>query len=146
MNRIFMFSLSAVIFFTLSNYAQSAQFDIDMLNKRSDGEKMVYSQDVIYINTNDTINWLPTSPGHNVEFIAFPCKADVAQKPSKVGKEFSFTFIEPGIYLYQCSPHKSMGMIALVVVNDDTSNLDEVAITKVLGKSKKKLEQLISGL
>jgi len=146
MNRIFMFSLSAVIFFTLSNYAQSAQFDIDMLNKRSDGEKMVYSQDVIYINTNDTINWLPTSPGHNVEFIAFPSNADVPQKPSKVGNEFSFTFIEPGIYLYQCSPHKSMGMIALVVVNDDTSNLDEVAITKVLGKSKKKLEQLISGL
>jgi len=146
MNRIFMFSLSAVIFFTLSNYAQSAQFDIDMLNKRSDGEKMVYSQDVIYINTNDTINWLPTSPGHNVEFIAFPSNADVPQKPSKVGKEFSFTFIEPGIYLYQCSPHKSMGMIALVVVNDDTSNLDEVAITKVFGKSKKKLEQLISGL
>ena len=146
MNRIFMFSLSAVIFFTLSNYAQSAQFDIDMLNKRSDGEKMVYSQDVIYINKNDTINWLPTSPGHNVEFIAFPSNADVPQKPSKVGKEFSFKFIEPGIYLYQCSPHKSMGMIALVVVNDDTSNLDEVATTKVFGKSKKKLEQLISGL
>ena len=58
MNRIFIFSLFAIIF-TLNNHAQSAQLDIDMLNKRSDGEKMVYSQDVIYINANDTINWLP---------------------------------------------------------------------------------------
>jgi len=31
-------------------------------------------------------------------------------------------------------------------VDDDKSNLDEVASTKVVGKSKKKLEQLISGL
>ena len=146
MNKFFMFSLSAIIFLALNSNVQSAQLDIDMLNKRSDGEKMVYSQDVIYIKSNDTINWLPTSPGHNVEFIAYPYKADVPQKPSKVGKEFSFTFTDPGIYLYQCSPHKSMGMIAIVVVDDDKSNLNQVASTKVVGKSKKKLEQLISGL
>ena len=146
MNKFFMFSLSVIILLALNNNVQSAQLNIDMLNKRSDGERMVYSQDVVYINSNDTINWLPTSPGHNVEFIAYPANADVPQKPSKVGKEFSYTFTEPGIYLYQCSPHKSMGMIALVVVNDDTRNLDEVASTKVAGKSKKKLEQLISGL
>ena len=63
-----------------------------------------------------------------------------------VNKEFSYTFDEPGVYLYQCSPHKSMGMIALVIVDGDLSNIDDIASTRVVGKSKKKLEALIAGL
>ena len=58
-------------------------------------------------------------------------------KPSKVNKEFSYTFDEPGVYLYQCSPHKSMGMIALVIVGGDLSNIDDIASTRVVGKVRK---------
>ena len=47
------------------------------------------------------------------------------------------------MYLYQCTPHKGMGMIALVVVGDDVSNKDVIAKAKVLGKSKKKLKALL---
>ena len=50
----------------------------------------------------------------------------------------------PGIYLYQCTPHKGMGMIALVVVGGDVSNADAVAKTRVLGKSKKILPKLLA--
>ena len=39
-------------------------------------------------------------------------------KKSKLSKEYSYTFDKPGIYLYQCTPHKTMGMIALVVVGE----------------------------
>jgi hypothetical protein len=39
-----------------------------------------------------------------------------------------------------------MGMIALVVVGDDTSNKDDVAKAKALGKSKKKLKALLGEL
>ena len=63
-----------------------------------------------------------------------------------VNKEFSYTFDVPGIYLYQCSPHKSMGMIALVIVGEDLSNIDDIASTRVVGKSKKKLEALLASL
>ena len=107
---------------------------------------MVYSEDILYVDLNDTVNWLTTSPGHNVEFIGAPETADLPKKPSKVNKEFSYTFDEPGIYLYQCSPHKSMGMIALVIVGEDLSNFDDIASTRVVGKSKKKLEALLASL
>ena len=40
------------------------------------------------------------------------------------------------MYLYRTS-HKGMGMIAIVVVGDDTSNKDVIAKAKVLGKSKR---------
>ena len=67
-------------------------------------------------------------------------------KKSKNGKEVVLTFDTPGVYLYQCTPHASMGMIGLVVVGEDTSNLDAIAKTKVRGKSKKLLKKLIAEL
>ena len=145
MNKLtLLFTLIALLF--THNSAISATYDVDMLNKRDDGEKMVYSEDILYIDLNDTVNWLTTSPGHNVEFIGAPETAGLPKKPSKVNKEFSYTFDEPGVYLYQCSPHKSMGMIALVIVDGDLSNIDDIASTRVVGKSKKKLEALLASL
>ena len=139
-----LFTLITLLF--LQNESISATYDVDMLNKRDDGEKMVYSTDVLHVNLNDTVTWLPTTKGHNVEFIEAPESADLPKKPSKVNKEFSYSFNEPGIYLYQCSPHKSMGMIALVVVDGNLSNIDDIASTRVVGKSKKKLKELLSSL
>ena len=116
-----------------------------MLNKRDDGAKMVYSEDIARIDVGDTITWVPTSKGHNVHFIAGPEGWDKPKK-SKNNKEVALTFDTPGIYLYQCTPHASMGMIALIVVGDDTSNLDALKKAKVRGKSKKKLKSLIQDL
>ena len=119
--------------------------DVDMLNKRDDGAKMVYSLDIVDINVGDTVTWLPASKGHNVEIIAGPDSAELPRK-SKLNKEFTHQFDVPGVYLYQCTPHKSMGMIGLVVVGDNTNNKDAIASTKVNGKSKKKLAKLLSEL
>jgi pseudoazurin len=128
----------------VSSMAYSADMSIDMLNKLGK-EKMVYSVDVAEIDAGDTITWLPASKGHNVHFIAGPDGWDLPKK-SKNNKEVAITFDTPGIYLYQCTPHASMGMIALVIVDGDTSNLDAIAKAKVRGKSKKKLKKLLGEL
>ena len=135
-------SVFAVVF--VSSMAYSADMSIDMLNKLGK-EKMVYSVDVAKIDAGDTITWLPATKGHNVHFIAGPDGWDLPKK-SKNNKEVAITFDTPGIYLYQCTPHASMGMIALVVVGGDTSNLDAIAKAKVRGKSKKKLKKLLGEL
>lgn len=126
----------------LSTPAFAADTTVEMLNKRDDGAKMVYSEDITRIDVGDTVTWVPTSKGHNVEFIAGPDGWD-APKKSKNNKEVSITFDMPGVYLYQCSPHKSMGMIALVVVGDGGN---DVSGAKVRGKSKKKLKALLADL
>lgn len=139
MNRL----LSTVgLILALATPALAEDMTIDMLNKREDGAKMVYSEDIARIDVGDTITWVPTQKGHNVEFIAGPDGWD-APKKSKLGKEYAYTFDTPGVYLYQCTPHKSMGMIALVVVGDGNN---DVSGTKVRGKSKKKLKALLGDL
>ena len=49
------------------------------------------------------------------------------------------------MYLYQCTPHATMGMIALVIVEEGGEvPLNDVSKAKVRGKSKKKLKELLS--
>ena len=135
--------ITIIMMFATSSYA--ADITVDMLNKRDDGAKMAYSEDISRIDVGDTITWVSTSKGHNVEFIAGPEGATLPKK-SKMNKDVSVTFDTPGVYLYQCTPHKGLGMIALVVVGGDTSNKDDIANAKTFGKSKKILPDLINQL
>ena len=128
--------------FALPTGALAEDTTVEMLNKREDGAKMVYSEDITRIEAGDTVTWVPTAKGHNVEFIAGP-EGWEAPKRSKLGKEYSYTFDTPGVYLYQCTPHKSMGMIAIVVVGDGDNDISDA---KVRGKSKKKLKELLKEL
>ena len=136
----FIFTIFSFIF--VANLAYAGDVTVDMLNKRADGAKMVYSQDIVTVKAGDTVTWLPATKGHNVEFISIP-KGVKKIKKSKFNKKVSYKFETPGIYLYQCTPHKAMGMIGLVVVDGDVSNKDKIAKAKVLGKSKKKLKKLL---
>tara|TARA_R100001510_G_C7654102_1_gene212692 strand:- start:600 stop:1016 length:417 start_codon:yes stop_codon:yes gene_type:complete len=128
---------------SMATPAVAADLTIEMLNKDADGNKMVYSEEIARIEVGDTITWVSTAKGHNVEMISSPNNMEFK---SKNNKEAKITFEVPGIYLYWCTPHKSMGMIGLVVVGSDISNFDTVAKAKVRGKSKKKLKQLLNEL
>jgi pseudoazurin len=122
-----------------------ASVTVEMLNKNADGDKMIYSQEIVNIAVGESVTWVPTSKGHNVEIIAAPEGFDIPKK-SKNSKEVTIEFTVPGIYYYWCTPHKGMGMIGLVVVGEDTHNKDEVAKAKAMGKSKKKLKALLAEL
>ncbi len=127
----------------VSSNAIAETFTIDMLNKLGK-ERMVYSAKVISINTNDEIFWKSKDKGHNVELIGMPTGAK--KYKSKISKDASYKFEKSGVYLYQCTPHKAMGMIGLVVVGKDKSNLDKIKKVKVYGKSKKLLKKLLKSL
>ena len=132
-------------FVLVTNFAYAKTVELEMLNKDTAGRKMVYSRELVHVDLGDTITWIPTSKGHNVEIIAAPEGFDIPKK-SKNGKEVSIEFTVPGIYYYWCTPHKGMGMIGLVVVDNDTSNKDVIAKAKAMGKSKKKLKTLLGEL
>ena len=124
--------------------ANAADMSIDMLNKKGK-EKMLYSVNVAEVDVGDTITWQPKDKGHNVQFIAGPDGWKLPKK-SKINAVVEITFDTPGMYLYQCTPHATMGMIAMVVVGHDMSNLDDIKSVKIRGKSKRKMSELLEGL
>jgi len=139
--RFFIILLFGILF---SNFAVAEDTTIKMLNKL-DKRNMVFSLEIVKINSGDTVFWKATDKGHNVEFISKNgIPAGVDKFKSKVGKDVEFTFTLPGIYAYWCTPHKTMGMIGFVVVDNDLSNLDSIKKVKFLGKSKKIAATLIA--
>ena len=130
--------------YTISAFAppNAKELIINMLNKRDDGQKMVYSQDIAKIAVGDVIKWMPKNGGHNVEFVAGPDGFELPPK-SYINKEVSIKFNTPGVYLYVCSPHSIMGMIGLVIVGNNTSNKDSIASYDVGGKGSRKLKALL---
>ena len=139
--RFFIILIFGILF---SNFAAAEDTTIKMLNKL-DKRNMVFSLEIVKINSGDTVFWKATDKGHNVEFISKNgIPAGVDKFKSKVGKDTEFTFTLPGIYAYWCTPHKTMGMIGFVVVDNDLSNLDSIKKVKFLGKSKKIAAPLIA--
>ena len=117
---------------------------VEMLNK-IEKRSMVFSQEIVRINSGDTVFWKSIDKGHNVEFISKNGVPEGVEKfKSKIGKDAEYTFTIPGIYAYWCVPHKTMGMIGFVIVGDDLSNLDSIKKVKFIGKSKKIAKALIA--
>lgn len=132
--------------FALPTGVMAEDTTVEMLNKRDDGAKMVYSEDITRIEVGDTVTWVPTARGHNVQFIAGP-EGWEAPKKSKLGKEYSYTFDTDGVYVYVCTPHAGMGMLAMVVVGEASEEaIAAVEDAKVRGKSKKKFAALLEEL
>lgn len=134
--------------FALPTGVLAADATVEMWNKDPDDKKrkMVFSQEIVTIELGDSVTWLATDKGHNVEMIDGPDGYDLPNK-SKISKDVTLTFEQEGVYVYVCTPHASMGMIGIVVVGDLTQEaIGAVRDAKVKGKSKKKFKKLLAEL
>ena len=131
----FLLIIFLVLFVSKTLLAENTTVEmLDKLGNRS----MVFNQEIVRINSGDTVFWKATDKGHNVQFISKNGVPEGVEKfKSKVGKDTEYTFTIPGIYAYWCLPHKTMGMIGFIIVGEDLSNLNSIKKVKFLGKSKK---------
>ena len=102
-----------------------------------------YSLEVIHINVGDTVEWLPTNSGHNVEFIITPQMVPLPEK-SKMNEFHSMIFEEVGMYVYGCTPHLNTGMLGLIVVGNDFHNIKDTQKTKLSPVATSVLERLVA--
>ena len=84
-----------------------------------------YSLEIIHIDVGDSVEWIPTNEGHNVEFIITPRMFSLPEK-SKMNEPHSMIFQEAGIYVYGCTPHLNTGMLGLIVVGNDFHNIEDI--------------------
>lgn len=114
--------------------AQAAEIEVQMLNRGEKGA-MVFEPDLIIAAPGDTIRFVPTDKGHNVETIKgmFPEGAEPFK--SKFNEDFRITLDAEGVYGVKCAPHYAMGMVALIRVGEPT-NVDEAQSVKQKGKAK----------
>ena len=139
-------TLGLLLVMATSAFAESRT--VEMWNKDPEDKKrkMVFSEEIVAIEAGESVTWLATDKGHNVEMIDGPDGYKLPKK-SKISKDVTITFDQEGVYVYVCTPHASMGMMGIVVVGDLTQEaIDAVRDAKVKGKSKKKFKALLAEL
>jgi pseudoazurin len=126
--------------------AFSAEIEIKMLNKGSDGQPMVFEPAAVKVAPGDTIKFVVTDKGHDAASIAGLVPEGVDAIKGKINQELSFVADKPGAYVFKCTPHFGMGMVALIVVGDAPANIDAVKAAKMPKKAKDRLNAEITKL
>jgi pseudoazurin len=125
--------------------AAAAEVVVEMLNRdKATNTTNVFKPAFVKVAKGDTVKWVATNPGHNVAFVAGGVPTGAALFSSGFDKEIKYKFDKPGIYVYKCTPHLGLGMVGIVWVGNDKSNLDAAKKAYVPPLAKKRLEPLFA--
>ncbi|MBL1241912.1 MAG: pseudoazurin [OCS116 cluster bacterium] len=124
--------------------AWAATHEVFMYNKNPDNkkERMVFVPALLKIELGDTVKFISKSKGHNSQSDKKAIPEGAENWKSKIGKDFEVTYTIDGTYSYYCTPHRSLGMVGLILVGDYKVNYDDVKASKQKGKAKKVFAKL----
>ncbi|PST20679.1 pseudoazurin [Mesorhizobium plurifarium] len=114
-----------------------------MLNKGSEGS-MVFEPAFVRVSPGDSVTFLPTDKGHNVETIKDMIPDGASPFKSKMNESYKVTFDVPGIYAVKCAPHIGMGMVGVVIVGDAPANVEKVKAGKLPKKAQERLDAALA--
>jgi len=126
--------------------AGAAEIQVKMLNKGGQGA-MVFEPAQAKLKPGDTVRFIPTDKGHNVETIKemLPPGAELVKSP--LSQEIVVKFSKPGVYGFKCSPHWGFGMAFVARVGEATNLATaEAAVVKAPPMAKKRLTASIAAI
>ncbi|MEY9199248.1 pseudoazurin [Sinorhizobium fredii] len=135
---------AAAVLAALTGTAFAADFEVRMLNKGAEGA-MVFEPAFVKVNPGDSVTFVPTDKGHNVETIKDMIPDGATAFKSKMNETYKVTFDVPGVYGVKCAPHVGMGMVAAVVVGDAPANVEKVKAVKLPKKARERLDAALAG-
>ncbi len=142
--RKMMILATAAVLMTVAGHAVAAEIEVKMLNRGTEGV-MVFQPALVKVAPGDTVKFVATDKGHNVETIKGMLPADALPFVGKNGADVVVTFDKPGVYGVKCLPHYGMGMVAMIVVGTPT-NLEEAKAIPQSGKAKQAMAGLFDKL
>ncbi|MGD9479482.1 pseudoazurin [Shinella sp. G-2] len=134
---------AAAVILALALPAAAADFEVHMLNKGAEGA-MVFEPAFVKVAPGDTVTFIPTDKGHNVETIKGMIPEGAEAFKSKMNETYKVTFDKPGAYGVKCTPHVGMGMVGFVSVGDAPTNLDAVKTGKLPKKARERMDAAIA--
>lgn len=120
--------------------AAAETHEVQMLN-RGEAGMMVFEPAFVKAAPGDTIRFLPTDKGHNVESIDGMLPEGVESFRTRFNEVVELEVTQAGVYGVKCTPHYGMGMVALIQVGDP-ANLDAAAAVDHRGKADDRMAAL----
>ncbi|MCV6593479.1 MAG: plastocyanin/azurin family copper-binding protein [Silicimonas sp.] len=143
--------LGAAAAATLTPAALSASDDpqvieIQMLNKHPENskERQVFYPDLVRAKVGDTIRFVATDKGHNSTCAAKGAPEGATLWKGKISKDVEVVLDTPGAYAFFCTPHRTAGMVGLLLVGDVSDNFEDIKGGRYRGKEKKRYEDIFA--
>lgn len=131
--------------FLFGSAAFAETFEVKMLNKGADGERMVFEPSFIQARTGDTVRFLSTDKSHSAELNKGMYPEGVESFEGKINEEFEVTLDVEGVYGVICKPHFAMGMVMTIAVGD-VEVPDNFFEGRVPPNAKKRFEEQLTNL
>lgn len=135
---LFLGALTAIAL-AVAGPSQAAEVTVKMMNTGPDGP-MDFDPSFVKVAVGDTVKFVATDPGHNVESVKGMAPEGATPVKSELSKDISVTFDKEGVYGFKCAPHFTMGMVALVAVGSKLDNLAAAKEAKVNKKAKERFD------
>ena len=119
--------------------ASAADVEVKMLNKGEEGA-MVFEPSFVQVQPGDVVHFVATDKSHDVESVKGMLPEGVEPFKAKMNEAFDLTVTAEGVYGVKCTPHFPMGMVALVVVGDPSSNLEAAKAVKNPKKAQERFD------
>ncbi|MFL4471287.1 pseudoazurin [Tateyamaria armeniaca] len=129
----------------LGGAAFAETIEVQMLNKGSDGERMVFEPAFVQAAPGDTIKFLASDKGHNAEINKGMMPDGAEAFKGKINEEIEVTLDVEGVYGVICKPHFAMGMVMTIAVGDVQAP-DDFLEGRVPKRAKERFEAQLNNL
>ncbi|MEO0342660.1 MAG: plastocyanin/azurin family copper-binding protein [Pseudomonadota bacterium] len=120
--------------------------EVQMLNTNPDDpkQKQVFYPRIIQANIGDTVVFKSVDKGHNAASSRGMVPEGAEAFKGKINGDVEYVVTAAGFYGIECTPHKTTGMVALVVVEGEgkLTNLEEAQGARHPGKARKVWEDI----
>lgn len=106
----------------------------------------VFQPAILRIDPGDRVTFVPTDAGHNSASKRGMIPDSAVHWNSAIDEKLTVEFTVPGIYGHICVPHYEWGMVGLIVVGNDLSNLKSVRTVKHPGSARRVFRALLKDL
>ncbi len=120
--------------------------EIQMLNKHPEDPKLrqVFFPRIQVVQPGDTVRFLAVDKGHNSAVVRGMAPEGSDSWDGKINEEVEVVLGQPGFYGYQCTPHASVGMVGLIIVEGEgmMENLEAAQGVRQRGKARAAWEEI----
>jgi pseudoazurin len=112
-------------------HINAANYVVKELNS-GPGGPFVFDPTYLHVQPGDTVTFEATDLGHNSESVFIPTGA----KPwnSEISKPLTITLSQPGVYIYQCTPHNLFGMVGVIQVGAALNKAEAIKQAQAMEK------------
>lgn len=134
--RTILFGAGATALLAASRIAAQATTHVVEMTGSPGGE-MAFSPRILRVARGDSVTFRPVSGPHSCQSTPGMIPQGAKSWRSRIGAPVTVTFERAGYYGYHCLPHRSLGMVGLVIVEGEgrDANLEAARAVRHPGKA-----------